>query len=200
MKIVLIGANGTIGQAVFQRMQQDGHEVIRVGRQSGDLQADVENFESVQALYAKIGSFDAVANASGKVAFAPLEKLGQAEWEQSFRGKFMGQVNLVQAAIPYIRERGSFTLVSGVLGDEPILGSVAGSSINRALEGFVMAAACELPKALRINIVSPTLLEESRTRHGKLFAGFATVPAREVAEAYAKSMLGIQTGKVFRVQ
>lgn len=78
----------------------------------------------------------------------------------------MGQINLVQEAIPFIKEEGSFTLLSGVINDEPIFAGVAASTISGGLEGFVRAAAIELPKGLRINVASPTILKESEANFG----------------------------------
>ena len=47
-------------------------------------------------------------------------------------------------------------MVSGVLNDELIFAGVTASAVSGALEGFVRAAAIELSKGLRINVVSPT--------------------------------------------
>jgi NAD(P)-dependent dehydrogenase (short-subunit alcohol dehydrogenase family) len=198
MKIIVIGASGTIGKAVSKRLEKAGHEVIRVGRKSGDFQANIEDRASLAALYKNIGSFDAVVNASGDVAFAPLEKLGAKEWELSLGSKFLGQVQLVQEALPYIRERGSFTLVSGVLSETPIFAGVAASAVNRAIEGFAMAAAAELPKGLRINVISPTVLLESMPVYGDFFPGFEPVPAEKVADAFLRSVNGVITGQVLK--
>src|SRR5579884_1294222 len=121
MKIVVFGANGTIGKHVVRALAESGHEIVKVGRSSGDYQAQIEDPKSLTELYRRIGRFDAVALAAGDVAFAPLEKLGTEEWAKSFGSKLQGQINAVQQALPYINERGSFTLVSGILSDEPIL-------------------------------------------------------------------------------
>ncbi|MGY3317192.1 hypothetical protein [Arthrobacter sp. TE12232] len=64
------------------------------------------------------------------------------------------------------------------------------------LESFVMATAAELPRGLRINAVSPSVLEEATGYHS-YFPGFARIPAEEVGQAYVKSVDGIQTGRVF---
>lgn len=200
MKIVLVGATGTIGKAVVSGLQEAGHELIKVGKTSGDFQVDIKSRESVRALYQKLGSFDAVANASGEVAFAPLAKLGQAEWQHSLGSKLLGQIHLVQEAIPFIRENGSFTLVSGILSEVPIRAGVAATTVNRAIEGFVMAAAVELPKGLRINVISPTVLTESEKVYGPFFPGFISVEGAKVAQAYKRSILGVQTGQVLKVE
>lgn len=199
MKIILIGSNGTVGSKVGQALKEFGHQVIPVGKRSGDFQVDIANPASVRELYQKIGEFDAVANASGDVAFAPLEQLGAEQWALSLGSKLMGQINLVQQALPFIRTGGSFTLVSGILSEEPIRAGVAATVVNRAIEGFAMAAACELPRSLRINVISPTMLEESKDAYGAFFSGFKPVSGIEVAQAYVKAISGIQTGKTFRV-
>src|SRR6266446_1381490 len=111
MKIILIGANGTIGELVQTAMAGAGHEIVKVGRKSGDFQVDIESRESIRQLYQAVGSFDAVAVAAGEVAFAPLSQLTAENWQFSLGSKLMGQISLVQEAIPFINERGSFTLV-----------------------------------------------------------------------------------------
>ena len=95
MKIVLIGANGKIGELVQKAMAGAGHEIVKVGRKSGDFQVEIENRESVRKLYQAVGSFDAVAIAAGEVAFAPLSELTAEKWEFSLGSKLMGQISLV---------------------------------------------------------------------------------------------------------
>jgi hypothetical protein len=56
-----------------------------------------------------------------------------------------------------------------------------------------------MPRGIRINSVSPTLLSESAEKLGEYFRGFETVPASRVVLAYSKSVEGAQTGQVYRV-
>src|ERR1700676_5576152 len=199
MKIILIGANGKIGELVQTVMAGTDHEIVKVGRKSGDFQVEIENRKSVRKLYQAVGSFDAVAIAAGEVAFAPLSELTAEKWQFSLGSKLMGQISLVQEAIPFINERGSFTLVSGVLNEEPIFGGVAGATISGALEGFVRATAIELPKGLRINLVSPTMLKESESEFAQFFVGMIPVEGWKVGQAYKRAILGAQTGSVYKV-
>jgi NAD(P)-dependent dehydrogenase (short-subunit alcohol dehydrogenase family) len=101
--------------------------------------------------------------------------------------------------LKHIRLRGSFTLTSGQLNDDPIRGGVSGAMVNGALEGFVRSAAIELPRGLRINLVSPTVTEESLPAYGPFFPGQKPVPAAEATFGYAKSVEGPQTGRVYRI-
>ena len=198
MKIVLIGANGKIGELVQKALAGAGHEIVKVGRKSGNFRVEIENRESVRKLYQAVGSFDAVAIAAGEVAFAPLSELTAEKWEFSLGSKLMGH-NLVQEAIPFINEKGSFTLVSGVLNEEPIFAGVAGATVSGALEGFVRATAIELPKGLRINVVNPTILKESEAQMGSFFPGVIPVEGSKVGQAYKRAILGAKTGRVYKV-
>src|SRR5580658_5036176 len=178
MKAIVIGS-GTIGSAVKKALEEKGHEVVSVGRKSGDYRADISDPDGLKALFSRIGSFDAVANAAGDVSFGPLEQTTDEQWASSIKSKGMGQINVVRAALPFIADQGSFTLVSGVLTDEFLLGGAIGTAINHVVEGFVKGAAVELPRGVRINCVSPTVLTESVAYHA-FFTGFIQVSAWEV--------------------
>jgi hypothetical protein len=145
-----------------------------------------------------------VASAAGSVNFRPLAMIEPAGVADSVYGlglanKLMGQVNLALAARAALSDGGSITLVSGILTDTPILAGSGASMVNGALEAFVRAAAIELPRGLRINCVSPTVLSESMPAFGPFFRGFEPAPAARAALAYSRSIEGLQTGQVYRV-
>jgi NAD(P)-dependent dehydrogenase (short-subunit alcohol dehydrogenase family) len=197
MKAIIVGS-GTIGSAVKKALEEKGHAVVTVGRKSGDYHADISDLESLQSLFSRIGSFDAVANAAGDVSFGALEQTTDDQWASSIRSKGMGQINLVRAALPFIADQGSFTLVSGVLTDEYLLGGAIGTAINHLVEGFVKGAAVELPRGVRINCVSPTVLAESVAYHA-FFTGFIQVSAWEVGQAYLRAMSTPITGRILKL-
>ena len=198
MKIVIVGASGTVGSAVSELLAKD-HQVIRVGHSRGDATVDMRDPASIKALFARVGQFDALVVASGSVAFNGLTEMTDEQWQVGLESKLMGQINLTRTAIPYLNDKGSITLISGILSEEPINWGVSASTVNGAIDHFVKASACELPRGLRINVVSPTVLEESMDKYADFFPGFVPVPAAKVAQAYKKSVLGIQTGQVFKV-
>jgi NAD(P)-dependent dehydrogenase (short-subunit alcohol dehydrogenase family) len=198
MKIILIGASGTIGQAIASELQER-HQIIRVGRNSGELQVDIRDPASISRLFEQTGPFDALISAAGNAHFGALEELTAKEFAVGLDDKLMGQINLVLLGREFANDGASFTLTSGVLSEDPIRYGAAVSTVNAALDGFVRAAAIELPRGLRINSVSPTILEESLPAYGAYFRGFKPVPAATVARAYAKSAEGRQTGQVYRV-
>lgn len=198
MKIILVGASGTIGQAIDRELRER-HDIVRVGRNSGELQVDITDPASIRRLFEQTGPFDALISAAGNAHFGALEELSAKEFAVGLDDKLMGQVNLVLIGREFANDGASFTLTSGVLSEDPIRYGAAVSTVNAALDGFVRAAAIELPRGLRINGVSPTILEESLPAYGPYFRGFKAVPAATVALAYAKSAEGRQTGQVYRV-
>ena len=198
MKIIVIGATGTIGKAVSARLAAR-HEVIEVGASHGQHQADIADIRQVEALFDKTGKVDAVVVAAGNVHFGPLAEMGPEQFRIGLDSKVMGQVNVAQVATRFLNDGGSITLTSGSLAKLPIRYGSAASMANGALDGFVIGAAVELPRGLRINVVSPTVLEESLASYGPYFLGVEAVPAARVAMAYERSVEGAQTGQVIRV-
>jgi len=194
MKVLIVGANGLLGSAAVAALKER-HEVIEASRSSG-VAVDLAEPDSVRRMFDEVGTVDAVISCTGSVPFKPLSELKDKDFRSGFEDKVLGQVNLVQIGVDYLSDGGSFTLTSGVLAREPILTGVAASLANGALESFVMAAAAELPRRIRINAVSPTVLAEATGYH-EFFPGFSQVPAATVGRAYVKSVEGIQTGQVF---
>ncbi|WP_320157380.1 short chain dehydrogenase, partial [Pseudomonas aeruginosa] len=113
MKIILIGASGTLGKGIDKELGER-HEIVRVGHSSGDFQVDISDSDSIRALFEKTGRFDALVAAVGKVHFGALEEMGEAQYQLGLRDKLMGQVNLVLLGREYANDGGSFTLTSGV--------------------------------------------------------------------------------------
>ncbi|HQS47481.1 MAG: short chain dehydrogenase [Rhizobiales bacterium 17-65-6] len=197
MKAIVVGT-GTVGTAVRKILAENGHEVISIGRKTGDFQADITRPDTLIGLFSQIGAFDAVANAAGDVYPGPFEQTTDEQWAASLSSKGMGQINLVRAALPFIADKGSFTLVSGVLTDEYMHGGSIGTTINHMVEGFVKASAVELPRGVRINCISPTVLAESVAYHA-YFTGFTPVTAAEVALAYLRAISTPITGRILKL-
>lgn len=198
MKIIVVGATGTIGSAVTKELGAR-HDIVKVGGTSGDVQVDMTSQDSIRRMYQDIGKVDGVISAAGNAHFGPLEQLTQKELEIGIHSKFLGQVNLVLLGRDFVNDGGSFTLTSGILSQDPIPGGAAVTPINAAVEGFVLGASIEMPRGLRINAVSPGVLEESMEKIGTFFRGHVPVPGWKVALAYSKSVEGLLNGQVFRV-
>jgi NAD(P)-dependent dehydrogenase (short-subunit alcohol dehydrogenase family) len=193
MKILVVGATGTIGAAVADALGER-HEVLRASHTRSVLQVDLADTNSIKRLYTKVGRVDAVVSVSGQAAFRPLRALSDADFALSINNKMMGQVNLVRFGIDTVADNGSFTLTAGILSRQPMAGGVAISMVNAGLEGFVRAASLELPRGLRINAVSPGWVRETLVALKMDPSG--GIPAAGVAPAYVKAVEGNMTGQV----
>lgn len=194
MKIVIIGATGTIGKAVAAALRGK-HEVIAVSRSAADYRADITDKSSLEKAFAAIGKVDAIVSAAGGAVFKPLAALTDADFEKCLHDKLMGQVNVVRVGSQYVRSGGSITITSGVLAGEPMPGAAAISMVNAGLEGFGRAAALELGnEKIRVNVVSPPWVTETLIAYKMDPAN--GLPAAEVAKAYVKSVEGDATGLI----
>ena len=198
MKIVVVGATGTIGKVVSEALGSR-HEIVKVGKTRGDLQVDITDAASIRKLFERTGQFDALICTAGKVHFGELSKITEKEMQIGLKDKLMGQVNLVLIGRDHMNDGGSFTLTAGVLSHDPIRYGACASLVNGALESFTRAAAIELTRGLRINVVSPGVLVELLPTFGPYFLGHDAVPGSRVANAYVKSVEGLLTGQVLEV-
>lgn len=198
-KMILIGASGTIGNKIRMTFMNGEYEIIPAGKSNSPYLVNMEDVESIIAFYKKVGKFDALVCAAGDVALAPFKDLNEGHWNKSLNSKLMGQVNLVTHGIDFINDNGSITLVSGIASEYPILGGVSATVANRAVEAYVFAASAEMPRGIRINVVSPNMLVESEQLFAPFFPGMKAVSGSDVANAFKKSVMGIQTGQTFRV-
>jgi NAD(P)-dependent dehydrogenase (short-subunit alcohol dehydrogenase family) len=199
LRILLVGATGVLGTAVGKALTDRGHQLVTVGRTAGDIRADVADPEQTARVFAQAGELDAVASAAGDVPYNRVVDMSPEDYLGAYRGKVAAQIELVRQGTRHVAERGSFTLIAGVLGQEPIVTGSAASMGNGAVEAFARAAAIEIAPQ-RINAVSPTVFAESMAEYGDFFPGVSPVPVALVAAAYVRSIEGAETGQVFRVQ
>jgi NAD(P)-dependent dehydrogenase (short-subunit alcohol dehydrogenase family) len=196
MKFLVVGSTGLIGSYVAKTLSKHG-AVIGVSRTT-QISVDVKDPASIKAMYEKVGKVDAVASCIGKVAFKPVAELTYEDYLMGLKDKALGQVELVRAGIDFLNDAGSFTLMTGVLARDPIPSGSVAALANGAIESFTLAAAIDLPRGIRINTVSPNVLVEATSYHAS-FPGFHQVTAQSVADAYVKSILGKQTGQIYKL-
>jgi NAD(P)-dependent dehydrogenase (short-subunit alcohol dehydrogenase family) len=198
MRILVVGASGRLGSAVVEALA-DRHEIVTASRSGDGHFVDLRNPATIAGLYASVGPVDAVACTAGKTPYAALDELGSDQFAEGVRDKLLGQIELVRQGARHLSDGGSFTLVSGVLGVDPIRTGAVASTVNGGIDAFVRAAAIELPRGMRVNAVSATVFAEAWDVYGPLFPGFKPVPVADAASAYVKSIEGALTGQVFRV-
>ncbi len=198
MRVLLVGASGTVGKAAALGLSR--HEIVTAGRSSGDVKVDLMDEAAIRAMYEKVGPVDAVVATSGHTHFGPLVDMTSQNFMKGINDKLMGQINLVLLGLGYVKDQGSFTLTSGVTNRDVIRKGANAAAVNGALDAFVKSAAIEMPRGIRINVVSPGLLEDSVVKYDGFFPGHEPVSAARVGTAYAKSVEGALTGQVIIVE
>ncbi|HAS6198519.1 TPA: short chain dehydrogenase [Vibrio vulnificus] len=194
MKVLIIGATGTIGQAVTEKLAN--HELILAGFDSGDVQVDLGDKASIQHMFETVGKIDAIVSTAGVANFGPLAMQSDDDYALALNNKLMGQVNLVRVGKDYVNQGGSITLTSGMLSRHPMAGSASVSMVNGALESFVKAAALELER-LRVNVVAPAFVKETMAKMG--MDSTHGISASDTAKTYVAAVEGDMTGKTLDV-
>lgn len=197
MKILLIGASGTIGKHVTVKLSAK-HEIITAGRKSGDVQVEIADSASIKAMYEQVGEIDALVNISGEAKWAAFSELSEEDYYVGLRSKLMGQVNLVRIGMRFVKPGGSFTLSTGILADDPVPNTASAAMVNGGIHSFAQAAALEMTEGRRINVVSLGLVEDSAEKYADYFPGHNPIPMWKAANAYLKCVEGNGNGQIIR--
>jgi NAD(P)-dependent dehydrogenase (short-subunit alcohol dehydrogenase family) len=184
MKILLIGASGTIGKRITPVFAQK-YEVITAGRSSGNIIVDISSITSIENLFKQANNIDAVVCVAGDSVTSDLSLLTADQLYVGIQQKLLAQINLVLIGQHYLNTNGSFTLVSGKMGDRPGKGSAGKSVVNGGINSFVLAAALEMPRGIRINVASP--------------AKVADIPNDDLIAGYLKAIETSSNGEIIRI-
>ena len=196
MKIIIVGATGTMGTYLTSAFENE-HEIIRAASEGGDFQVDITSPEAIEKFFQTVGPFDALISTAGPTFVGPWKKLDDTTFRKGVEGKMMGQINLVLIGQHYINPKGSFTLITGALTEEPQINFANASAANGAVEGFVRGAAIELENGIRINAVSPTVIENS-PHYFPFFPGEIPTTMKQLEFMFRKSLFGASTGHIIK--
>jgi NAD(P)-dependent dehydrogenase (short-subunit alcohol dehydrogenase family) len=198
MRILIIGGQGTIGRKVSQYFQKN-HEVIIAGRNSGDVNIDIADSNSIQKGLEAAGALDAVVCIAGEAKWAPFNDLSEEDFYIGIRSKMMGQINMVRLAKDHLNPGGSITLTTGILADDPVPMTTSAAMVNGAIHSFAQAAVLELENGIRLNVVSSGLVEDAVEKYREYFPGHNPIPMTKVVNGYIRSVEGKGTGQVIRI-
>ncbi|GEA94304.1 short chain dehydrogenase [Weissella viridescens] len=199
MQILVVGGNGTLGKAVVARLRELGHSVISGGRHDADVYVDLADPESIKNMYTDLPELDHVISTAGQTTAKALVDMQPEDNMLSVQSKLLGQINLVIVGQHYLKDGGSFTLTTGIKKDDPIPGGTSAAMANGGVTAFVKSAAIDLPRGLRINAISPNVVDVSFEKLKSQFLGYTPVSITDVAEAFVKSVVGKQTGQEYQI-
>ncbi|KAA1244424.1 short chain dehydrogenase [Aquimarina sp. RZ0] len=197
MKILVIGATGTIGKEIYNTLKEH-HEVYGASRKNDSYPIDITNKDSIEKLFKKLPKLDAVINAAGTAAWKPLSELTEEDYYIGIQSKLMGQVNLVHIANKHLKDNGSITLTTGILAEHYEPNTVPLSLVNGALHSFVNAASRELERNIRLNVVASGAIAGGFPKDKK-FAGYLPVQIEDVVKIYEYTLTNTNTGQILKI-
>jgi NAD(P)-dependent dehydrogenase (short-subunit alcohol dehydrogenase family) len=198
-RILVIGASGNMGKAAMSGLSH--HHLITASRSGNavDHRVDITNEQSLRSLYKAVGAVDAVVNTVGYCEYARFLEMTDKQWRTTIDSKLIGQIQIVRIGAEYVNDGGSFTLISGILAVKPTPMAIADATTSGAIETFAKCVSFEMPLGLRVNVVNPTVLEESWPIYGEMMPGFQPVPGALVGKAFQRSVDGFISGQVLTV-
>ncbi len=201
MKILVIGGKGTIGKKIVEYFSKD-HEVIVAGRSSEKYPIDIADTRSIKRLFKgikKSGRIDAIICAAGEAKWARMKDLSEADYHIGLRSKLMGQVNIVRYAHKCLKKKGSITLTTGILADDPVYKTTSAAMVNGGVHSFVQAAAIEMRKKIRVNVVSSGVVIDAYAKYESYFPGHPPIEMHKMLDGYKRSVLGRVNGEIIRI-
>ena len=198
MKILIIGGQGTIGKPVSIHFAKD-HKVIVAGRSTGDVKIDIADSASIKKAFETIGKLDAIICIAGEAKWAPFNELSEEDYYIGLKSKLMGQVNLVRIGKDYLKPKGSITLSTGILADDPVVKTTSAAMVNGGIHSFVQAVALEVENGIRVNVVSLGVVQDAYEKYKDYFPGYNPIPMPKVVNAYVRSVLGKKSGEIIRM-
>ena len=178
-KIALITGGSTgIGLATAQRFIADGAQVVITGRNQealdlavaelGDratgIRGDVASLEDLDRLFAQVqkqfGRVDVLFANAGIAPFVPFEAVTEDHFDRLFNINVRGLFFTVQKALPLLSENASIILNASVVAHSGLPNTSVYSATKAAVRSLGRTLAAELsPRGIRVNVVSPGLIE-----------------------------------------
>ncbi|WKX76596.1 short chain dehydrogenase [Zobellia laminariae] len=198
MRILIIGGHGTIGKKVSAHFSED-NEVLIAGRTNGDFLVDIEDSSSISKMFEETGKLDAIICIAGEAKWANFNDLSEDDFHIGLNSKLMGQVNLVRLGQKVLNPKGSITLTTGILADDPVVMTTSAAMVNGGIHSFVQAVALELENGTRVNAVSSGMVEDAYEKYKDYFYGHNPIPMKKVVNGYVRSVKGKGNGEVIRI-
>ncbi len=176
--VVITGGSTGIGLATAHRFIADGAQVVITGRNQEALDAavaelgdrataihgDVANLEDLDRLFTQVrerfGRIDVLFANAGIAPFVPLEAVTEEHFDALFNVNVRGLFFTVQKALPLLSEGASVILNASVVAQSGLPNTSIYSATKAAVRSLGRTLAAELsPRGIRVNVVSPGLIE-----------------------------------------
>ncbi|QEC40963.1 SDR family oxidoreductase [Pseudobacter ginsenosidimutans] len=193
------GASKGLGLSLVKELLNKGYNVAATSRNLAELGNAVGNnsqsflplqmdlvdtasvAQGIQKTIDQFGRIDVIVNNAGYGLVGAIEELTDEETRLNFDVNVFGTLNVLRAALPYMRKQGSGHIlnvasVGGLVGTFPGFGIYCATKF--AMHGFSESLSAELKEfGIHVTVVSPGYL-----RTNFLGAGSLIVPKNEIQE------------------
>jgi NAD(P)-dependent dehydrogenase (short-subunit alcohol dehydrogenase family) len=163
---MVTGGTRGIGAAIAERLETDGWNVARLGRTSGDVQADVSNPEQVQAAFEDVrerfGPILVLVNNAGVRHDGLTIRMPADEWQAVVDTNLSGAFHCTRRALDdMLKARwGRIVNVSSVVAERANPGQANYVAAKAGLLGFTRTVAREMArKGVTSNAVTPGVID-----------------------------------------
>jgi 3-oxoacyl-[acyl-carrier protein] reductase len=192
---LVVGGSSGIGRACVEALAEAGWTTavfdLKPAPGEDATALDVRDRDAVFAAVADVarehGGLGTVVYAAGTARVTPILEIEPHEWDLVLGVNLSGAFHLLQAAAPHITKGGSYTAISSIDSQNPVVGLAHYCSSKAGVEALVRSAALELgPAAVRCNAILPglvrtPLMEPQLARPGVEEAFLAQTPLRGIA-------------------
>lgn len=171
--VVIVGGSSGMGKATAKMAQSLGATVTIASRNLEKLAAaaseigggvrvsplDTTNEQTVEAWAAALGPVDHLVISASSAAHGAFADLPTDDLRSMFEAKFTGPYVTAREVLPYLQAGGSITFFSGVLSRRPAVGATGLAAVNAAVEALSKGLAQELAGRVRVNCISPGMVD-----------------------------------------
>ena len=177
-KIALItGGTTGIGAATARLFRDEGATVVVTGSSPKSVEAARDELKGIEVVLsdqsdpaaskaladevaARHGRIDILFVNAGVAGFAPLDQVGEEDFDRQFGINVKGALFAAKAAAPHIPEGGSIIFTASTVASMGMPGTSVYSATKAAVRSFARTLGAELaPRGVRVNAVSPGPIE-----------------------------------------
>ncbi|MEM0900128.1 MAG: SDR family oxidoreductase [Pseudomonadota bacterium] len=171
--VVIVGGGSGMGRATATLAASHGAKVTIASRSKEKLETvaaeidgnvsakpvDMTDESALRAWAESLGTVDHLVISASSAAHGKYEDLPTDDLRGMIEAKFVGPYVTAREVLPLIREKGSITLFSGVLSRRSSAGAVGLGAVNAAVEALTRGLALELAGRVRVNCISPGMVD-----------------------------------------